>query len=1301
MLVRDDGSGRRRAEEVRLADFSHEDAIVILGDPGMGKTTLLRDVAGHSYVKVRQFIAAPVIPAAGIVYLDSLDEYRRSAGDRDVAVEIAKILTELNKPKFRLSCRAADWFGSLDQDVLTAASRSGHVVVLELLPLSDDEIIAGVKDLVPDPDALVAEARDAGLGGLLRNPQTLNLIAEAWSGPKRPRNKYEAYELGISELLKETNPGHVLRGAQASADSLRVAAGAVASALLLSDVDGISRVDCLDTATCADLSDVPYEDKAAAEVTLKRRVFSSNRDDYFEFVHRTIQEFLAAEDLSNRIEAGLPIDRVFALMCGLDGSPVSSLRGLYAWLVCRLGDRAKPYVNRDPYAIVTYGDASVLAPDVQRALWHSLRHLHDPWFLSSEDRGEAFRRLANRNTAPELLAILRHPASSPHLQVAVLEAISHADEDLGLIDAVRKAVLHPNDNIWLRSVALKAFVHLTGRDSVATAEIDRKLSARRKDCYAAEVRVELLVLTIDCANLADRALAVLKHIAACSKERRSFGRVYQLGKKIPDGDIEQMLNGAHQVLKGTKERNYEVESLFATLLVRRLNAQAPIKPVELAKWLRSVLRGRDHDKALLDALKARLAQEPGLLPELFNALSRQNDSFFVVFVAHHLWQILPSSIWPVTPSVFFLDQARRESNTRRAAELFRMYIAWFPREGGTVALAEAGFDLVRDRPRLARELGKWNECPIEKWREEDWERRSRETEKRATVRAATIQQLTPRLADIAAGNYERTLVWATAIYFGFYIDVDGETPSDRFRNAANSEIEDACMQGFTQFLERTDIPTKEEVIESWCGNQIPYLYATLCLSLYLRESNGLGVPAHALSACIAAALTSLTGDKVAGFDDHIKAWYLRQAVVNPSLMKSILCELWLSKRGDLLPGFHELDKDKSLHSFVADVSSEVLRSPGCDDYTTRTLVPSLLRQNPGAIEAIAREKLADPCLTSAARGVWQSAVYLVNPIDGLPGWRALQTESDDALWEAIEVIGAGSRAIMAEERGEIIAAIGSRFPPATFPATGWSGNRNAWDASSFVTRQIETLAADTSEQASVRLQSLENDLSLVGYRDFIRHSRQQQVRQRRELSFVVPTAEKVRQTLLNREPASPDDLLAYVIDHIESLSRELARTQKERYRAYWNEKGRTLVAPKHEEVCSGILAGDLQSRVRQHGLIVTVEHHMVKDKECDLVVLQGPDRLLPIEVKHHFHAELWSAWKTQLEDLYMRDAAAGGRGIYLVMWSGISARRRVPKPPIGTGRPTSPEELRCAIESLIPPSDRNRLRVLTLDIAPP
>ena len=223
--------------------------------------------------------------------------------------------------------------------------------------------------------------------------------------------------------------------------------------------------------------------------------------------------------------------------------------------------------------------------------------------------------------------------------------------------------------------------------------------------------------------------------------------------------------------------------------------------------------------------------------------------------------------------------------------------------------------------------------------------------------------------------------------------------------------------------------------------------------------------------------------------------------------------------------------------------------------------------------------------------------------------------------------------------------------------------------------------------------------ALASYHELIRHQRAQHQRRRRESSFSFASPEQVAEAISNRAPATASDLLAFIVDHLNALSLELAGTQRERYRAYWNESGRSLDKPKREEVCSGFLADDLQSRIKAQDLIVTVEHHMIEDKECDLVVSQGADRLLPIEVKHHYNDELWTAWRTQLDRLYARDARAGGLGIYLVLWSGEAKNRKMPKLPDGINRSTSAAELKNAIESLVPEADRHRLKVVVVDIS--
>jgi MoxR-like ATPase len=141
LRVRDDGTGKGRDIAGTFAEFETEDAIILLGDPGMGKTTLFREAANANYTKVRDFLIDPHAAAGETLFLDIFDEYRTLASGQDASFEVAKALCFLKKPTSRLSYRAADWLGSLEQEALRVASVFERVVVLELCPLSRDEIL--------------------------------------------------------------------------------------------------------------------------------------------------------------------------------------------------------------------------------------------------------------------------------------------------------------------------------------------------------------------------------------------------------------------------------------------------------------------------------------------------------------------------------------------------------------------------------------------------------------------------------------------------------------------------------------------------------------------------------------------------------------------------------------------------------------------------------------------------------------------------------------------------------------------------------------------------------------------------------------------------------------------------------------------------------------------------------------------------------------------------------------------------------------------------------------------------------
>ena len=69
LRVRDDGTGRGRDEDVTIDEFG---AIVVLGDPGIGKSTLFKQFP-KSYQTVRNFLIAPKVASPQPLFLDAFD----------------------------------------------------------------------------------------------------------------------------------------------------------------------------------------------------------------------------------------------------------------------------------------------------------------------------------------------------------------------------------------------------------------------------------------------------------------------------------------------------------------------------------------------------------------------------------------------------------------------------------------------------------------------------------------------------------------------------------------------------------------------------------------------------------------------------------------------------------------------------------------------------------------------------------------------------------------------------------------------------------------------------------------------------------------------------------------------------------------------------------------------------------------------------------------------------------------------------------------------------------------------------
>lgn len=89
---------------------------------------------------------------------------------------------------------------------------------------------------------------------------------------------------------------------------------------------------------------------------------------------------------------------------------------------------------------------------------------------------------------------------------------------------------------------------------------------------------------------------------------------------------------------------------------------------------------------------------------------------------------------------------------------------------------------------------------------------------------------------------------------------------------------------------------------------------------------------------------------------------------------------------------------------------------------------------------------------------------------------------------------------------------------------------------------------------------------------------------------------------------------------------------------------------------------------------------------------------LPIEIKRDDHDKIWSAAEKQLEKQYTRDPASEGNGIYLLFWFD---GKGMAKPPKGIEKPLNAEDLKKAIDLVIPERSQGLIESLVIDVSVP
>lgn len=1335
----------------RLSAFRDAGAYVLLGDPGMGKTTALERESEQSdghFLTVRDFLALP--PGASgsapeTLFLDGLDEVRAGEDDpRRPFDRLRERLAARGQPRFRLSCRPLEWLGDDDRVRLKALSPDGEVAVLRLEPLDEAEIAAfleGESGLPDTPLWLVESSADRS--AVVRgNPLTLRLFGEAArDGEEWPRSWREGFERACRRLVLERNPKHRIRPAKShESEALLDAAGDLSARLLLCGASGFTLPPQVGGDDYLAVGEEAAEPGSRHRVALASRLFAGGTPSRIEPAHRRIAEYLAARYLARRVDDGFPRLRLLALLTGSDGVPPTSLRGLAAWLAALSPPLRSRLIAADPYAVAQYGDLEEFSLAERRALLDELRRRaeHSPADTRS---GLADRLLTAPDLLDEVVRMLRSDDRTPSDEAALQFVLPSLPDPLPdeLADELLRTATdssRPGETRWLAARTLVESVPADREDELL------RLLRQIRDSEMADPDDDLRGQLLE--RLYPRRVLpaeVWDHLPREGLGTQSgawpFWKNDLLERSSP-GEVAELLDALSSRQSASKPaflpdwKRLALVDLPLRLLARGLETLGEeVGAARLLDWFRAADPERPSQRPrpagaerVREWLSPRPALQKAMLVEsLTRLLDPEDGSNPYLDSRRLLYGTLPPDY-----GRFCLDTACVEAQEHPNLARWLLGEAVNALQSGAEAeniTLDLLFDLAGETPLLAECLPPLLRTDLYDGYYRILDRGMREV---ADPNARVTEWLTRVQQNLDALRENRAplplLYDLGRAFYGLLPGSEGSDPSERFRRLFRGD-EVTIAAAWTALRgtpARADKPSVSEIART--GERS-------------RRNEGSSAPWFApafLAAAQDAADAAPDGIPDWSGEDLERVLAFHYARPRRQRGESALAERLAAERPELaarvVVEFAGIElrtggepTDLCYGLAITDGFSAVARlavPPLLRAFPTRAptgqleslewlLRAALRRADPAALASVIAKKANSRTVTPAQRVLWLATGLVVSP-DEYRKPLADLLEADPnraaALGEFLFAGEPGDRSLLpevadAETLGLLIRALGNLVTPLEWRATRFRRVGGYERTETAVGELIRRLGADPSASASAVLDDLITDESVEDWRSEFASARERQRPLARDAAFRHPSPEELSAALDDGPPTSAADLAALITERLLRIGDDFRGGDANPWRLFWNETGpgREPAETKHEDSCRDALLSLLRAALPE-GVKVWPEGRHADDRRSDLRVTYG-DFAVPVEIKKNTHPRVWSSASRQLAARYATDPAADGYGIYIVLWM---ERNRIAPP---EGRPPqSPEEMeerlrKGLVLDDLPPTDARKISVCVLDVRRP
>jgi hypothetical protein len=484
--------------------------LILIGEPGLGKTTALQREADRVAARVRGdgHVEQPLDTCEQVSFVDlgsTADEERlhRKIFESDaftswragegvlhlfldaldeslVLIErVADLLTDglhdvpWDRLFLRITCRTAERHLGLEASLRNALGDDAFGVY-ELLPLRRRDVLAAAESCDLDADAFLREVIDRELQPLAMKPMTLRmLLASATEQMALPDNRVELYGQGSLLLCAEPDEDR-RRGSTAgrlsATERLAVARRIAAVSVLCGrgrlpihdqpgNTDEIAVTELVggtEPDTGPALESRVGVDTAAVKEALRTGLFSARGAGMLGFAHQSLAEFLCAQFLAIGRLAEEQIADLLLQETDRGRRVIPQLRETASWLAALSPRFLKRLLDSDPVVALRSDLAATDAEDrarlVDTLLSAAGRYEVDPFDTRLRDR---LPQLRHPGLADQLRKALNDREASAHVREFAL-AIAKACAVTELEDELVALALDRTSEIWVRAAAVSA-----------------------------------------------------------------------------------------------------------------------------------------------------------------------------------------------------------------------------------------------------------------------------------------------------------------------------------------------------------------------------------------------------------------------------------------------------------------------------------------------------------------------------------------------------------------------------------------------------------------------------------------------------------------------------------------------------------------------------------------------------------------------------------------------------------------------------------------------------------------------------